>query len=209
MADEDIRAELARRNRDDLRVIAKRLKLKNYSKTTKDELITLLLQKNNPRKIKKALSITWWGRNSTAVYGWASIVSLLFGVYVFFRPSQPNTNSKNDEVIINQNNPNGNLQLNQPQPPQGTSEITLPSPTSTVPTPTPNMPTATPRTVPSKEAGKQASLYLSRARALYNQGKYQAALIQCNKTLGLEPNNKEALNLRSNIERTIAILKNN
>jgi tetratricopeptide (TPR) repeat protein len=215
MTDEDITTGLRQRKRDELIVIAKRLKVKNYSRVNKEQLVTLLLEalkKSTPKQVRKVLSVSRWDRFYYHLFGWSSVTGCLIGVIALplavagiilaLRSSTPNSNKKNDEAVVSHFNRNDNT--------ENTSEVLSPSPT---PNPSPSTtPIASPSRVqepPNKEAVKQAPLYLSRARALYSQAKYKEALDFCNRALGLEPKNKEALKLRSDIERTIAILKNN
>lgn len=52
----------------------------------------------------------------------------------------------------------------------------------------------------------QVDQYIRRARALYADGKYPAALHECDNALRLDPSNREARKLRHQIQNTIKIL---
>ncbi len=60
---------------------------------------------------------------------------------------------------------------------------------------------------PSNVSTDQVAQHIRRARALYADGKYTSALVECNKALRLDSNNREALNLKNKIQNTIDILK--
>jgi len=53
----------------------------------------------------------------------------------------------------------------------------------------------------------QPSRHLQRARSLYDQGENEKALMECDAELRVNPNNREAANLRKRIATTIQILK--
>lgn len=59
---------------------------------------------------------------------------------------------------------------------------------------------------PSNVSTNQLTQHIRRARALYAGGKYQAALRECDKALRLDATNREALNLKNQIQKTIDIL---
>ncbi|HEV7644165.1 MAG TPA: hypothetical protein VGO50_09515 [Pyrinomonadaceae bacterium] len=52
----------------------------------------------------------------------------------------------------------------------------------------------------------ETKLSLARARSLYSQRRYNEAVAECNKILSIQPSNKDALKLKTNIESTIRIL---
>lgn len=49
--------------------------------------------------------------------------------------------------------------------------------------------------------------YVKRAQMLYEQGHYQAALVECDKALTVKPGNQEAINLKKRIRKTLEVLK--
>lgn len=52
----------------------------------------------------------------------------------------------------------------------------------------------------------QALQHIGRAKALYEQTQYEEALKECDKALDLEPENQDALGLKTSISRTVEIL---
>lgn len=76
---------------------------------------------------------------------------------------------------------------------------------------TPLAPTAPPSKTMSSLSKKNVpsvSKYINRGRDLYAKGKYEAALNECNKVLRINPQNKEAIELRKSINNTRKILNN-
>ena len=60
---------------------------------------------------------------------------------------------------------------------------------------------------PPIDIHNQVQKHIARARNLYEQTKYEDALKECEEALRLEPENQEALKLKSDINGTIDILK--
>jgi hypothetical protein len=54
---------------------------------------------------------------------------------------------------------------------------------------------------------KQAQLHIARAHDLYNQAKFDDAIKECDIALGLEPENRVAIDLKNHINVTMEILK--
>jgi hypothetical protein len=55
-------------------------------------------------------------------------------------------------------------------------------------------------------AKEEASRHLGRARALYQQRQYQGAIGECDEALRLDPSLREAADLKSRVQQTMAIL---
>jgi hypothetical protein len=72
---------LESKGRDELRIIAKRLKVAGFSKLSKNGLITAILDADPTGKAIKP--ITWWNRYHNHVYGIASLVGLALAVIFF------------------------------------------------------------------------------------------------------------------------------
>jgi predicted acylesterase/phospholipase RssA len=95
------------------------------------------------------------------------------------------------------------------------SNINVPSTSSPTlvssPSPEPSPENSPPRSLPSPAkstsvATTQVDQHIWRARALYADGKYQAALRECNHALRLDANNREARDLKNQIQITMDIL---
>jgi hypothetical protein len=71
---------LSKLTREDLTIVARKLKIRGIRKLPKDSLIDAILQEE-PSKIKRSLQITWWDRHKHGVFGWASIFGFLVGLY--------------------------------------------------------------------------------------------------------------------------------
>jgi hypothetical protein len=82
---DQLRDELKKRTQSELVVMAKKLGLKALQRNTKDELIQAILALS-PKKLRAHFYPTWWQRNFYAVASWASIVSLIIGILVYFFP---------------------------------------------------------------------------------------------------------------------------
>lgn len=78
-----LRPRLISMGRDELNVVAKKLKVKGFRKKNKDELIELLISEH-AYDVQKHLNITWWDRHSGHVYGAGGIllglVSVIIGI---------------------------------------------------------------------------------------------------------------------------------
>lgn len=59
------------------------------------------------------------------------------------------------------------------------------------------------------EVHNEAMPHVSRAQAFFEQRQYQAAIDECNEALRMEPRNRDALRLRAQIKKTMAILEPN
>jgi transcription termination factor Rho len=64
----EIKQELKSKSRDELNIIAKKLRIKNRNKLKSDELVSSILEKDN-KKILKILHMTWWGKYHNHIYG--------------------------------------------------------------------------------------------------------------------------------------------
>lgn len=94
----------------------------------------------------------------------------------------------------------------QPSPAPAASPTTAPSPASTQ---TPTRPDNPPRPRgqdQSTPAIKRPSDHVGRARSLYEQGRYQEAISECDRALQANPGDSEAAALKRRIARTVEIL---
>ena len=200
----DYRTKLSGLRRDDLNIIAKKLKIKNYRRGNKEQLINSILSTNNPEQIKKVISVSFWDRYHNHIYGITSVIGLIIAiislppVFRYYYPSQASQDSRKTPEVATPAAANSNESA--PQLTQGTP-ATSPTPVLS-PTPTVKSPA-----YPKSQKRESASIYIDRARALYGQGQYQGAIAACDKALRLEPNNKEALNLRKLIVEHMNRLK--
>lgn len=71
--------------RDELTVLARALKVSGYSNANKRALIDAILT-SEPAKLRRHLQPTWWDKHQGQVYGWSSVIGLLFAVIVWLYP---------------------------------------------------------------------------------------------------------------------------
>lgn len=80
---------------DELRVLAKELGVKPFRGLRKEELIEALLNLEGDGLARRLMGTstapTWWGTYHNHVYGLATVVALLFGLYAYFYPLLPST----------------------------------------------------------------------------------------------------------------------
>ena len=75
----DIKNILDSKNRDELNIIAKKLRIKKIRSLNIPDLISAIL-KCNESQVRKSLSITWWDRYHNHVYGFFTIAGFLLAV---------------------------------------------------------------------------------------------------------------------------------
>lgn len=78
----DINQLLNSKLRDDLNIIARKLRIAGYRKLRKDDLISSILSCDE-QDVRKTLSVTWWDRYHNHVYGAAGIVALVLTILFF------------------------------------------------------------------------------------------------------------------------------
>lgn len=79
----DLKQALQGKTRDDLHVIAKRLRIEGYRKLKKVDLISVILSARDESQLRKVLSVSWWDRYHNHVYGTVSVLGVLLTI-VFF-----------------------------------------------------------------------------------------------------------------------------
>jgi len=70
--------ELEKRDRSELNIVSKKLKVRGTSRLNKTDLIKKLLECDQ-NAVRRALEITWWDKHHKDVCVWASIVILIIG----------------------------------------------------------------------------------------------------------------------------------
>ncbi|MBN2474856.1 MAG: hypothetical protein JXB62_09640 [Pirellulales bacterium] len=78
---EALREALESKLREELNLIARKLRLRGYRSLKRDRLIAAILDCDEQR-VRRCLSVTWWDRFHGHVYGFASVIALLFSVAV-------------------------------------------------------------------------------------------------------------------------------
>jgi hypothetical protein len=76
----NLRRTLTDKTRDDLHVIAKRLKIKGYRRLNREDLTDALLKTRDKDQLAKSLSVTWWDRNHNHVYGVAGVIGVILTI---------------------------------------------------------------------------------------------------------------------------------
>ncbi len=81
--------------RDELNIVARKLKVKAYRKYNQKKIISIILTEADQKNLRKLLKITWWDKWHNHFYGFATILALLLAVlfYMFPRESPTETNS--------------------------------------------------------------------------------------------------------------------
>jgi hypothetical protein len=192
MASIDYKAILLGQSRSELNITAKKLRIKNYSHGTKEELAELILGTRTTKQIKRVIAPSFWNRYHNHIYGIASIIGVILAVWALPRSNQEAQRSYEPANLTSTNS-----RESSPRP--------LESPPHSSPAPA----------SPSKEVGKatsfrnkqpaqetdSASVHVNKARELISRGPkyYSAAFNECNRALRFEPNNREALELKHSI----------
>lgn len=95
MKQSEIKQKLESKSRDELNIIAKKLKIKNRHKLKNEDLVLRILQDDN-KVVASIIHITWWDKYHNHVYGISGIVSLM--IAIIFSPLILNNNN-----VINDN----------------------------------------------------------------------------------------------------------
>ena len=83
MKQSEIKQELESKSRDELNIIAKKLKIKNQHKLKNEDLILSILQKDN-KIVSSMIHRNWWGKYHNHVYGFSSIIGTILAIYFSF-----------------------------------------------------------------------------------------------------------------------------
>lgn len=84
----DYRQLLESRTRDELNVIASKLKLSGYRKLSKDALVNAILTADE-KTLSQCLSVTWWNRYHNHVYGAFTIAGVALTVLLYLLSHAP------------------------------------------------------------------------------------------------------------------------
>lgn len=71
--------------RDELNIIARKLRITGYRSLRKDDLVSAIL-KCDDQLVRQSLSVTWWDRYHNHVYGVATIVALVLSIVFLVIP---------------------------------------------------------------------------------------------------------------------------
>jgi len=89
--------ELEKRNRSELNIVSKKLKIRGVSRLSKPDLIKRILGCDQI-EIRKALELTWWDRHRITVYSWVGIVGLFLTIIFFIVENIQNPNPMSQQV---------------------------------------------------------------------------------------------------------------
>jgi hypothetical protein len=78
----DYQQLLESKTRDELNIIASKLKLSGYRKLSKDALVHTILT-TDEKTLSQCLSVTWWNRYHNHVYGAFTIAGVILAVLMF------------------------------------------------------------------------------------------------------------------------------
>lgn len=88
MKTSEIKQKLVANSRDELKIIAKKLKIKNRHKLRNDELISSILQNDN-KILASIINVTWWDKYHKHIYGISGILGVILAI-VFYLLSTNN-----------------------------------------------------------------------------------------------------------------------
>jgi outer membrane protein assembly factor BamB/TolB-like protein len=83
---ETTKAQLSKLTRNDLNIVAKKLKLKGYRRGKKEDLIDRILEEHPSEKIVRFASISFWDRYHNHIYGVASVLGVVLTIFFYFSP---------------------------------------------------------------------------------------------------------------------------
>src|SRR4030065_1049344 len=93
MKPSEIKQELESKSRDELNIIAKKLKIKNRRKLKIDDLISSILMKP-PKDVASIIHVTWWDKYHNHGDGFSLIIGLLLGFYLLFLNNNDSNSNK-------------------------------------------------------------------------------------------------------------------
>ncbi|MBN1973014.1 MAG: hypothetical protein JW787_05205 [Sedimentisphaerales bacterium] len=94
---EQLFTELKKRDKSELNIVSKKLKIHGVSRLSKSDLIERLVDCDQIA-LKRALELTWWDKHHNAVYGWASIIGVLLTIIFFLIPKLLNDKGGNSLI---------------------------------------------------------------------------------------------------------------
>ena len=86
---DELRSVLEQKKRDDLHIIARRLKIQGYRRRNKPDLISAILDTGDKSKLARSLSVSWWDKYHNHVYGAATVLGVILSVVFFVVPNLP------------------------------------------------------------------------------------------------------------------------
>lgn len=89
MNGEEFRAKLEDKNKDELKVLAKKLNISSYSNSNKCDLVDLIL-KSDIRKLEREICPSWWYKYHNHVYGIITVLALVLSVAFYYFPLTDN-----------------------------------------------------------------------------------------------------------------------
>ena len=84
--------------RDELNIIARKLRINGYRSLRKDDLVSAIL-KCDEQLVRQYLSVTWWNRYHNHVYGAATIIALVLSIVFFVVPLMNPTDDTRHVVV--------------------------------------------------------------------------------------------------------------
>lgn len=93
MKPSEIKQKLESKSRDELNIIAKKLKIKNRNKLKNEDLISSILTNDN-RIVASIIHVTLWDKYHNHVYGISSVIGLFLTVYFLFLANNDSISKK-------------------------------------------------------------------------------------------------------------------
>lgn len=96
MTNSEIKSYLKSKIRDELNIIARKLRISGYRGLNKEELVSAILQCDK-QTVRRCIKLTWWDRNKNDFYGICTVISLMIGISFGVRscaysPKEPHPN---------------------------------------------------------------------------------------------------------------------
>jgi hypothetical protein len=79
MKQSELKKELESKSRDELNIIARKLKIKNRHKLKNEDLISRILQEDN-KIVSSIIHVTWWDKYHHHIYGISGIIGIILAV---------------------------------------------------------------------------------------------------------------------------------
>lgn len=84
MRTEEVKSKLLELSRDELNILARKLRIKGYRKSDVPTLIANICESIDIKKLQTALNLTWWDKHKNDVYGWSSLFGFIIAILFFF-----------------------------------------------------------------------------------------------------------------------------
>lgn len=102
MKHSEVKKELESKSRDELNIIARKLKIKNRQRLKNEDLVSKILQEDY-KTVASIIHVTWWDKYHMHVYGISGIISLILAIIfspLILKDNNSISGSFSDSVIV-------------------------------------------------------------------------------------------------------------